>query len=289
MSTFKPRVPIRKSDQRSLEQIKEHYEIEKKLFSQLRNSTQGERKELYTKLYDELFEKVRDHPLLTRRSDSEATNWIVDQRMQLLGRFLTPETIYLEVGPGDCSVALDVAKRVKKVYAADVSTEITKRPDLPNNFELIISDGCSIPAPENTVNVAYSHQLMEHLHPEDALDQLQNICKALAPGGIYICITPNRLSGPHDISQYFDEVATGVHLKEYTVTELDKLFIQAGFSSVKWVKSKKNMHIEIPLVRGVVLLVGLAEDTLAKLPYETRRSIASTPLLFRGMTIIGKK
>ena len=61
---------------------------------------------------------------------------------------------------------------------------------------------------------------MEHLHPDDALEQLQNIYSALVPGGIYLCITPNRLSGPQDVSRDFDMVATGFHLKEYTISEL---------------------------------------------------------------------
>lgn len=62
---------------------------------------------------------------------------------------------------------------------------------------------------------------MEHLHPDDAYEQLQEIYNALIPGGIYICITPNRLSGPHDVSQYFDSIATGFHPKEYTTVEMN--------------------------------------------------------------------
>ena len=38
---------------------------------------------------------------------------------------------------------------------------------------------------------------------------LANLYRALKPGAVYVCITPNRLSGPHDISLYFDSVATG--------------------------------------------------------------------------------
>jgi len=60
----------------------------------------------------------------------------------------------------------------------------------PANFTLIISDGCSIPAQRNSVDVAYSNQLMEHLHPDDALEQVHNVLDVLKPGGVYICITP---------------------------------------------------------------------------------------------------
>lgn len=282
-------IKIPKKESRTLEQIQEHYTIEKELARRIQNSTKEERKHLYTEVYDELYRKVPHHPQLTRKASSETTAWIVNQRMQLLQRFLTPETVYLEVGPGDCSLSLAVAKHVKKVYAVDVSTEITKQHNLPENFEFILSDGCSIPAPENSVDVAYSHQLMEHLHPDDALEQLQNIYQALKPGGIYICITPNRLSGPHDVSRYFDEVATGFHLKEYIVTELNDLFHAVGFSQVNWVKNSPKLHIEIPLFFGTIYPIKLSEMILEKLPYASRRKIASTPLLFRGMTMIGKK
>ena len=85
-------------------------------------------------------------------------------------------------------------------------------------IHVVLSDGVSVEVPAASVTLAYSNQLMEHLHPDDALVQLRNIVRALAPGGLYVR-HPNRLTGPHDISMYFDRVATGFHLKEYTATE----------------------------------------------------------------------
>ena len=117
-------------------------------------------------------------------------------------------------------MSLEMARLVKQVYAIDVSKEMTKGLVFPANFHLILSDGIGIPVPANSIDVAYSNNLVEHLHPDDAVEQLRNIHQALAPGGVYICVTPNRLKGPHDVSKYFDTVATGFHLKEYTVSEL---------------------------------------------------------------------
>lgn len=273
----------------NLEQIKEHYELEKSLASRLLNSTKQERQYLYTSLYDELFTKITFHPQLSVKADPTAAAWIVAQRMQLIENFLNSELIFLEIGPGDCTLSLEIAKHVKKVYALDVSNEITKNLSLPDNFELIISDGCSVPLPENSVNVAYSHQLMEHLHPDDAVEQLQAICRALVPGGSYICITPNKLSGPHDVSQYFDEVATGFHLKEYLLSELYQLFRAAGFSKVSLYKSYKTTHLQIPLSSITMLLFVAIESLLKVLPFSLRRKIASLPVLFRGMTVVGVK
>jgi hypothetical protein len=89
---------------------------------------------------------------------------------------------------------------------------------------------------------------MEHIHPDDALVQLRSIYQILAKGGIYICITPNRLNGPHDISKYFDEVASGFHLKEYTTSELKDLFRTVGFVRVKAYLGLKGIFLPIPLV-----------------------------------------
>ena len=131
----------------------------------------------------------------------------------------------LEIGAGDCALSLALAAHARQVYAVEVSREIAHTEDAPENFELLITDGRSIPVEPNSVDVAYSNQLMEHLHPDDALEQLNGILSALRPGGKYICFTPNRLLGPSDISQYFeDEVASGFHLREYSNRELRDLF-----------------------------------------------------------------
>lgn len=274
---------------RTIEQLKAQYEAEKELARRLRNSTKDERKHLYNSVYEELYKKIPYAPELKQKTDPEGTAWVVEQRMQLLGDFLSSDLVFLEVGPGDCSLSLEVAKHVTKVYAIDVSNEITKTSNIPQNFELVISDGCTIPVPENSISVAFSHQLMEHLHPDDAVEQLQNIYNALTPGGFYICITPNRLSGPHDTSQFFDEVATGYHLKEYTVTEMYELFRKAGFSRISLYKSYKRTHIKIPLFSVTVTIFKGCEEFLGLLPFSLKRKIAKTPMLFRGMTIVGRK
>lgn len=273
-------------NQRTPEQIREHYEIEKQLAQRLRNSTRQERQTLYSSLYDELFRSVPHHPQLTRKLSPEESAGKVAYEIRHFQSFLKRDTIFLEVGPGDCALSFEVTKLVKTVYAIDVSEEITKNLTHPPDFKLILSDGTSIPIPANSVDVAYSNQLMEHLHPDDALEQLHNIYDVLTPGGIYICISPNRLSGPHDISRHFDTVATGFHLKEYTVTELDHLFKATGFSKVRIFVPIKKMRIFLP-----VFPAKLCEKILGPLPHSLRKSLASswlgTKLL--GIRLVGMK
>jgi SAM-dependent methyltransferase len=204
----------------------------------------------------------------------------------LLKRFLRPDSVYLEIGPGDCALAREVAADVKQVYAVDVSLEIAGGLSLPANFALALSDGSTIPVPDGSINVAYSDQLMEHLHPDDALEQLRNIHKALAPGGVYICLTPNRLSGPHDISRYFDERATGFHLREYTATELLGIFRATGFSKVKMLAGARGIYLPLPS-----FLFKLMEGTLVRLPLRLSKSISrSLPFrLILGIRLVATK
>ena len=46
----------------------------------------------------------------------------LEQRRCLLSRFLQPNDVFMEIGPGDCQLAFAVAKPVKHVIAIDVSS-----------------------------------------------------------------------------------------------------------------------------------------------------------------------
>jgi ubiquinone/menaquinone biosynthesis C-methylase UbiE len=197
-----------------------------------------------------------------------------------LSQFLATDTTFLELGPGDCSLAFEVAKFVKKVYAIDVSAEITKGLQKPENFKLIISDGTSVNVPPQSIDIAYSNQLIEHLHPDDALEQLQYLYKALVPGGIYICISPHQFSGPHDISKYFDNVATGFHIKEYTNKELYDLFKSVGFQRIQSLLFVKKDYIRFSTFYAIFL-----ESILSRFSYSIRKIIAKT-IIFRNILTI---
>jgi SAM-dependent methyltransferase len=267
---------------RTLAQIREHYEIEKELAGKLRNSSQAERRSLYGPLYDELFQRVPLHPQLTQKQSAQDKLKEAKHQLSFLRRFLAKEAIFLEIGPGDCALSFAVAHRVRKVYGVEVSAEITKNLACPQNFELILSNGSSILLPANSVNLAYSNQLMEHLHPDDALEQLSHIYSILTKQGKYICITPNRLSGPHDVSGYFDEVATGFHLKEYTHRDLSDLFTNVGFSQIRAYVGAAGIYVRFPLS-----VLRLLESVLDSLSYRIRKKIACLCLL--NIRLVGIK
>jgi SAM-dependent methyltransferase len=183
-------------------------------------------------VYDELFERVPDHPQLTRRAAAEEQAAYAQQQVALIRRILAPGGSYVEIGAGDCATVRRVAEFAGSAIAVEVSTDIIPS-DLPPNVRVAISDGVTVPVAAGSADLVYSNQLMEHLHPDDAMQQLRNIATALRPGGRYLCITPNRLTGPHDISAGFSDEARGFHLREYTYGELAATFRRAGLSRLR--------------------------------------------------------
>lgn len=253
------------SDGRTPGQVRQHYEVERELAAVLRNASKEERTQLCSAVYDEMFRRVPTHPMLARKHSDDEKRGIIEHHMKLMRRFLSPDVTYLEIGAGDCTFASAVAGQVRKVYAVDVSAELVKNTVMPKNGEVALSDGCNIPVPTNSIQVAFSNQLMEHLNPDDAFEQLQNIYAALAAGGTYVCVTPNRLNGPHDVSMFFDYEARGFHLKEYTTTELRRLFKSVGFRrTVPYIRILGHYH---PLPGW---LPSLAERFLGLLPARPR-------------------
>src|SRR5215468_148580 len=103
-------VPIPKTEKRSLERIRAHYEIEKTIAARLRSAGKAERSELYASAYDELFQAVPDHPQLTSKRDAEARQREVSARTHLLRRYVRADSTYLEIGPGDCALAIEMAR-----------------------------------------------------------------------------------------------------------------------------------------------------------------------------------
>jgi SAM-dependent methyltransferase len=262
-------------DGRSDSELREHYLIERELADRLRYAARAERPRLYREVYDELFSRVPHHPQLRAAQEpgkAERRRRSVEQQLSFLRPYLAPGKAFMEIGAGDCALALRVAALASRVYAIDVSDQITRAVARPQNFELVLTEGSRIPVPAGAVDVAFSNQLMEHLHPEDAADQLREIHRSLAAGGAYLCITPNRLYGPRDISAHFDEVATGLHLREYAAHELRRLLLEVGFSEVRFYAGGRGRFVRCPYAA-----VAAFESLLERLPRRLRKRLADNP------------
>jgi SAM-dependent methyltransferase len=266
------RIARKRGDFRTEEQILEHYRIERELADRLRHAPAAERGREYRDVYDELFRRVPHHPQLQQvESDAAAAHrdHEIEQDLAFLRRFLEPGSVYMEIGAGDCVLTLRIAEEVAEAHAVEVSETITRDLARPDNFELHLTDGTHIPLSDGTVTVAFSDQLIEHLHPEDARAQLGEVCRVMAPGGVLVCITPNRLYGPRDVSEYFDERATGLHLREYSAGELRALLLDAGFDRVRFYAGARGTFIPMPF-----FVIAAVESLLDRLPFGLRKKLA---------------
>ncbi len=283
MTKLKPdyvAIQRRWKDTRPPERLIAHYELERRLADRLRAASREERSRLYSEVYSELFNSLPDHP-------QKAAVGSRPHRIAKQVRFLRPlmgrGDVYLEIGCGDALLPFALSGIAREVLGLDVTDTLVDFAAVPANFRFLKTDGVEIPLADNSVDLAHSDQLMEHLHVEDAEAQLREIHRVLRPGGHYVCTTPNGVTGPHDISMFFDEVATGMHMREYDYRSLRALMLQAGFYPIKFPVVVAGYWLATP---PYWLLHG-SERALQRLPARLRRNQLATVLM--GITAVATK
>ena len=262
-------IPRKRDEARTPDRLRAHYEVERELAERVRRAGSWEaRRAIFSTMYDELFARVPDHPRrAAKRADSAAREQHIAWNLAQLAPYLEPGMTFLEVGAGDCALAARVAREAACVYAVDISDQ--RQGELPANVHLVLTDGRSIDVPAGSVDLAFSDQVMEHLHPDDAVEQLRNIHRALKPGGVYLCVTPNRVYGPSDVSAFFEDEPRGFHLREYTLAEIREVLRSAGFTRSHSYIGARGWFLRVP---GFV--VRATELALLALPAPMRRRLA---------------
>ena len=224
--------------------------FETQIATKLREASRTERMKLYGQLYDAYAEAFPES-LPGETHDADQT---VGFELAFARKYVSADAVVAEIGPGRCAFAGALARHCRRVYGVDVIDQSPGQ-SVPSNFQHVLTDGIHIPLPDQSVDVVISNQMMEHLHPDDAIDQLNEVLRVLRSGGCYICMTPNRLHGPHDTSALFDDlpcpvvdgsyVANGLHLKEYTNSELSQLFSRVGFRSCRHFAGARGVYIRV--------------------------------------------
>jgi len=255
---------------RSFEQVRTHYLVEKAIAERLKKASHEERKLIYATMYDDLFNQVPDHPRLTQRDDEELTRIANKSKLAVVSEFLNKSSVFVEFAPGDCRFAMEVAKYVRNVYTIDISDQRGHTDDSPKNFRLIVYDGYSLEEiEENSVDIIFSDQFIEHLHPEDTKLHFELAYHILKHGGKYVFRTPHSFTGPHDVSGYFSDDPQGFHLKEWTFIELKQLLKELKYSQFHAYRHIKGIKLRIPY-----LYYEICESMLKLLPKQYVRVLA---------------
>lgn len=254
---------------RTPQQLRNHYEVEKTLADRLKATrTPAERAPLYATMYDELFARVPDHPRLALARDPAREARQIERLLALLRPFLESNVEYVEFGAGVCALAIAVAPQVRRARAVEIADQIPAAVRRPENFELVLYDGWHLDIEPGTVDLVFSEQFVEHLHPDDARHHFQLVHTMLRPGGRYLLRTPERWTGPHDISRDFSDQASGFHLREWSYADLAQEARTVGFERVEAFWNARGHCVELPLslVRGI-------ETAMAEWPLAARRRL----------------
>jgi hypothetical protein len=116
---------------------------------------------------------------------------------------------------------------------------------------------------------------------------VRELIRVLKPGGRYLCRTPSRITGPHDVSRYFDSVAFGTHMKEYTYRELTAIFTGAGLTNVRVLLAPRAYDL-FALPRAFAFAL---EYIFARVPRRLHTRICRSRFVraLLGVTVIAQK
>ncbi|MDP1678355.1 MAG: class I SAM-dependent methyltransferase [Bacteroidota bacterium] len=211
------------------EKIKKHYLLERKLADQIRNSDPKDRKQIVGNAYRTLYEEIPWH--ISRNKSDEEYAREAEFYLSFLRPLLRPNADVLELGCGSGKMLQYVSPLVASVTGLDVTVAKSIKSFLPN-VHLVESDVASFALDNQQFDLIYSLHLIEHLHPDEVDEHIHCMYSHLKPGGKIFIVTPHGLTGPHDISKYFDDYPTGFHMKEYMYWDLAALLQKGGFKKI---------------------------------------------------------
>jgi 2-polyprenyl-3-methyl-5-hydroxy-6-metoxy-1,4-benzoquinol methylase len=208
------------------------FELERILRERILSSLKNERNAIVEQAYTELFERFPDHPVFLTTCEAAQRKRIGKLAAGLIIPLSQCGSKVLEVGCGRGEVLMALAERGCICTGIDVSRDILQLCD-KIDVKVVYGVADSLDFPAGSFDVVFSQEVLEHLHPEDVPGHFAEAFRVLRPNGILAVETPNRQTGPQDISRGFTRVAEGLHLKEWTVRELIQMFQKAGFVKIR--------------------------------------------------------
>lgn len=131
---------------------------------------------------------------------------------------MTGGTRVIDIGCGEGYGPASLAGSASSVLGVDIAPEVVRHARasyVAPNLSFGVMDVNNLEVPSNSFDVAVSFQVVEHLADESGY--FAEIARALAPGGVALLTTPNRLT----ISPGSDRPINPFHLREYTPEEFE--------------------------------------------------------------------
>jgi SAM-dependent methyltransferase len=117
-----------------------------------------------------------------------SNNWDDSMFREVISDRLSPDSIVLDLGAGAGIVEqMNFKKHVNRVCGVDLDPRVVSNPFL---HEGKVGSGEEIPYADNTFDVVFSDNVLEHL--DDPKSVFVEITRVLKPGGVFFFKTPNR-------------------------------------------------------------------------------------------------
>lgn len=254
--------------------VLQHWDLERRLARELRESRPDERWSVFERCYTALYSKC---PWLNEGVDDSTQDDELD-----FGHFLTllkgARDIY-EVGSGKARLLTYLARKGFRCVATEVTRERGERwTDETTNVAWHCCDGVNLAQfePREHYDAVVSTHVVEHLHPEDVVTHMENVHAILKPGGRYVLSMPHRHAGPMDLSEIFglDEPVC-MHLREYSWAETEEALRKAGFARMEAAyvaPMAVRRHLPVRFAgTGYLSYLKAVEGAVGRLPTALRR------------------
>jgi SAM-dependent methyltransferase len=172
----------------------------------------------------------------------------------------------VEFGAGSCALTLEAAPRA--AHAVEIADQVPAAAVRPANFELVLYDGFHLDLPADSVDLVFSNQFVEHLHPDDATHHFETVHRILRPGGRYVLTTPERWTGPHDVSRWFSDTPQGFHLREWSYRDLVDTTRAIGFEPATTWWTARGRWVRLPVATTLA-----TEAVVARMSLGLRRRL----------------
>jgi SAM-dependent methyltransferase len=210
---------------------RQQFELERALRQEILESPRELRTSVFASAYEKLFAAFPDHTVFDASPEERR------RRGRLSAGLIAPllpksgaRILEVGCGRGDTLAALqalgyDCVGVEPSIHMMDICAA--------SGVEVRFGTADSLDFPDDYFDAVFCQEVIEHLHPEDVPCFFVEAHRVLRHGGVLSIETPNRTTGPQDISRGFTAVAEGLHLKEWTVSELLDQFKAAGFRNVR--------------------------------------------------------
>jgi SAM-dependent methyltransferase len=211
----------------------------------LRTAAPEDRPGAFRDVYDGILRDI----LETRGPDAKALRLGANDKIARFIRATAGAGLeVLEVGCAFGATAQVVARGQRSLVgidAAPVAIETARRLAAgQEGLSFEVMDATRLQFPDARFDLAYSIDLIEHLHPDDVARHLGEVRRVLRPGGCYIVKTPSVLTGPHEGA---DPGTQGfLHFQEYRYGTLLPLLREAGFGRFRAPAFSMRLSCRLP-------------------------------------------